>query len=108
DESGVTQIHRVEQSLVERDHDRKLDQHRQASTERVNVITLIQVDHLTVEPLGVVLELLADLRDLGLQALHLHHGTLTADRDRQGGQLHHDSQQDNRDAIVRKNAIQQL
>jgi hypothetical protein len=60
---------------VEHEEERGLQQHRQAATERIDALFLVELHHLFVQELTVLrsLVLLLELLDLRLQLLHCHH-----------------------------------
>jgi hypothetical protein len=61
------------QHVVKTDEDRDLQQHRQATTERVDPVLLLELLHLLCLPLPVVGVLLLDLLHFRREVLHLLH-----------------------------------
>src|SRR5262249_13926737 len=66
----VTQLYSALKRLIHSVKDGELDRRRDASAERVDVISLVQVHHLPVEPGRVILEFLPDFLHLRLKPLH--------------------------------------
>jgi hypothetical protein len=77
----VAHVPKVEaDDLVEPDEQRHLHQQGQAASERVHAVLFVELHHLFVELLAVVLVLLLELLDLGLDDLHLSHRLRLLDR----------------------------
>ncbi|OPZ76115.1 MAG: hypothetical protein BWY77_01976 [bacterium ADurb.Bin431] len=76
EEALVSQFDGAQEHRVEAEEDGELHEHREAAAEGADPVGLIQVQHLRVELLGLVLVLLLDFLQLGLERLHLLHGAV--------------------------------
>ena len=82
--------------VVERDEDRDLEQQRQAGSQRVDLVLLVELHHRLLLSLLVVLVLLLDLLELRLQLLHRPHRADLLHRDRQDREPDDEHQRDDR------------
>ena len=106
DERLVTHLDRQHQHLVQRVHDRDLEQRRRATRERIDLLRLVQRHHFLLHADLVVLILLLQQLHLRLDGAHRGHRLELAlgDREQQAADRH--GQQDDRDAEVANHAEQ--
>ncbi len=105
DERGVLQVHRYREHIVERVEDRNLDEHRKAAAQRVHLVRAVELHGLALQALRVALVLRAKRIDLRLERLHGLHRGHALHGEREQDHLRDHSQQDDRDAIVRDEAV---
>jgi uncharacterized membrane protein YbjE (DUF340 family) len=82
--------------LVHADKNWKLDQERQTSTGRVDLVLAVQLGHLFGKALLIFAVLATQVCDHWLQFLHLAAGLKLLDRQWQDHQAHKDREQDDR------------
>ena len=96
----MPQVHAVVQRLPEPDEDRQLDQGRQAASQRVDPVLLVEGHGLPALLLLVVLVFLLDLLEQGLEVLHLLGGHRLLAAEREHEHADQQRQQDDRDAVI--------
>ena len=100
-------LQRVQNRVVNAEHDRERDQGHQATAGRVDPLLLHQLLHFLLHFQPVVCIFGADLLLLGSHLAVGRHGFLLLDRKRKEQKLGDDCKQNNRNTIVRDNFIKE-
>src|SRR5262245_5027492 len=100
DERRVLHLDGDRERDVERVEDRNLDDHRQASAQRVNPMLAVELHRFALHSLGVAFMLGAQRIDLRLERLHRLHRPHALEREREEDDLREHGEEDDRHAIV--------
>src|SRR5438128_5441201 len=105
---GLPQFNRMAERLIQTDKHRQLHEHGQAAAQGINFVAAVELHHLFIEPLAVVLVLLPQPFQLGLELAHFGHGFETLVTQGEKGQLHQQCQQDDVDPIIPSKGVRKV